>query len=91
MAPWTKCKTRLALRPSGFPPAAGNPADAGEPATASAGPWHVALQEERAGAWQAMQEWSFAEEAELERALAALGLRREQVESLRRDGQLELG
>jgi hypothetical protein len=91
VAPWTKCRTRLSLRPSGSPPAAGDPANAGEPPTASAGPWHVALEEERAGAWQSMQEWSFAEEAELERSLAALGLRREQVASLRRDGQLELG
>ena len=74
-APWTQCRTRLALRSPGT----------GEP------PWRVALEELQSDVWQPMREWAFAERGELDRSLAALGLRPEQVESLHREGAVELG
>ena len=52
--------------------------------------WRVALEAAEADAWKPIQEFAFAERAELDRSLAALGLRPDEVEALYRSGEVEL-
>ena len=52
--------------------------------------WRVALEVAEADGWKRSNEWSFAQRSDLDRSLAALGLSRDEVETLYRAGELEL-
>jgi hypothetical protein len=56
----------------------------------TAATWRVALEVAEADGWKRANEWSFAQRSELDRSLAALGLRQDEMEALYRAGELEL-
>jgi hypothetical protein len=89
---WTQCRTRLTLLTSGEGPvrAAADPDEVPRRSFLPAATWRVALEVAEANGWKRTNEWSYAQRSDLDRSLAALGLRQDEVEALYRVGELEL-